>query len=202
MGNNAGSPGCSGTGECAALGYGDNVIGAVTALPNQTNMYDPSIPAPDFDNAVALVIGGAYIATAVITDGWSLLAAAGIDIEEAAAAGAAANGAATVPSTLARVIPGEGPYPTLGIPGAQNVFVTDADAIAGMNAQQLGQALAIQQSDVYSVYTFANPMDGLASPIAYDNPLFVGGGYTAGGAPEYLLPNGPIPPDAVHTIVR
>jgi len=38
---------------------------------------------------------------------------------------------------MARVIPGEGNYPTLDPPGRPNVFVTALDDIAGMNAAQI-----------------------------------------------------------------
>ena len=48
---------------------------------------------------------------------------------------------------------------------------------------------------------FPTPEEGLASPVFRSNPGFVGGGYTAGGAPEFVVPNGPIPPGATTTIV-
>ncbi|MGH8480804.1 MAG: RHS repeat domain-containing protein, partial [Gammaproteobacteria bacterium] len=48
----------------------------------------------------------------------------------------AARGAAVtnpIPDTLARVIPGQRSFPTLGPPGKSDVFVTAADDIAGLN---------------------------------------------------------------------
>lgn len=107
----------------------------------------------------------------------------------------------TVPTTLARVIPGEGPFPTLGPPGATDVFVTDAQAIKGMNSTEISKALTITPSTTYTVIEFPTPSEGLASPVYRTNPGYVGGGLTAGGKPEYVVPNGPIPPGASTRIV-
>ena len=41
-----------------------------------------------------------------------------------------------------------------------------------------------------------------ASPILRSDPGFVGQGFTAGGAREFVLPNGPIPADAATRVVR
>lgn len=101
-----------------------------------------------------------------------------------------------VPSTLARVIPGSVNPTTLGRAGASDVFVTAADDIAGMNAAQIQQRLAIQPSSTYQVIEFPTPSSGLASPVNRFDPGFIGGGRTAGGAREFVLPNGPIPPRA------
>jgi hypothetical protein len=107
----------------------------------------------------------------------------------------------SVPTTLARVIPGEGPFPTLGPASSPDVFVTAADGIAGMTPAQISNYLTIPYSPTYSVYEFATPAEGLASPVFRANPGFVGGGLTSGGAPEFVLPNGPIPADALHYMV-
>ena len=107
-----------------------------------------------------------------------------------------------VPATVARVIPGEGPFPTLGLPGASDVFVTDPAAIQGMTPAQISQRLGIPPSDTYSVIQFPTPSSGLASPVFRSNPGFVGGGLTTGGAPEFVLPNGPVPTGATTTIIR
>ena len=48
-----------------------------------------------------------------------------------------------VPTTLARVIPGEGPFPTLGLPSASDVFVTDPAAIQGMTPTQISLRLGL-----------------------------------------------------------
>lgn len=39
-------------------------------------------------------------------------------------------------------------------------------------------------------------IDGFASPINRFNPGFVGGGVTAGGAPEFVIPNMALPEGA------
>ncbi len=115
----------------------------------------------------------------------------------------AAKGVANpVPATLARVIPGEGPFATLGSRGSEDVFVTDAAAIEGMTPAQISQRLGIPPSDSYSVFQFPTPPQGLATPVFRSNPGFVGGGLTSGGAPEFVIPNGPIPPGAATTIIH
>jgi hypothetical protein len=102
-----------------------------------------------------------------------------------------------VPSTLARVIPEGVPATTLGRPGAADVFVTAADDIAGMNAAQISQRLTIPQSPTaYRVIEFATPESGIASPVFRSDPGFIGGGRTAGGAREFVIPNQPIAPGA------
>jgi hypothetical protein len=115
----------------------------------------------------------------------------------------AAEGIANpIPSTLARVIPGEGPFPTLGLPGSADVFVTDAAAIRGMTSAQIAPRLGIPASDTFSVFEFPSAGQNLASPVFRSNPGFIGRGLTSGGAPEFVIPNGPIPPGATTTIIR
>jgi hypothetical protein len=41
----------------------------------------------------------------------------------------------------------------------------------------------------FKVIEFDNPVQGLASPVFRTQPGFLPGGYTAGGASEYVLPN-------------
>lgn len=106
-----------------------------------------------------------------------------------------------IPKTLARVIPGKGPVPTLGPPGRGDVFVTAAEDIAGMNPTQIAQRLGIPQSEVFTVVEFGSAGRNLASPILRGDPGFVGRGLTSGGAREFVLPNGPIPADAVIRMV-
>ena len=106
-----------------------------------------------------------------------------------------------VPSTLARIIPGKGPFPTLGPPGRVDVFVTAADDIAGLTPTQLSQRLGIPASDTFSIIRFPTPSSGLASPVNRLDPGFIGGGLTSGGAREFVLPNGPIPPNALIEIL-
>jgi Novel toxin 10 len=126
-----------------------------------------------------------------------------------AEAGTIARGAGTegavanpVPETMARVIPGEGKFPTLGPPGKTDVFVTDAKAIEGLSPAQISERLAIPPSNTYTVVEFKTPSSGVASPINRTDPGFIGGGRTAGGAPEFVIPNGPIPEGAAVNVVR
>src|SRR5262249_41007058 len=107
-----------------------------------------------------------------------------------------------IPKTLARVIPGRGPYVTLGRIGEADVFVTAAEDIEGLNAAQIPGRLGIPPSNSYTVIEIPTPSSGLASPIARDDPVFVGGGRTVGNAREFVLPNGPIPPGANVTVRR
>lgn len=76
-----------------------------------------------------------------------------------------------------------------------------ADDIAGLNAKQIAQRLTISPADSFTVIKFPTPNSGLASPINRLEPGFVGGGRTAGGAREFVIPNGPIPPGATKEIV-
>jgi hypothetical protein len=107
-----------------------------------------------------------------------------------------------VPATLARVFPGEATYPTLGPPGRADVFVTNPAAIRGLTPAQISDRLTIPPSASFTVVEFPSPSQGIASPVFRTDPGFVGGGRTAGGAPEFVIPNGPIPAGATTTIVR
>ena len=100
------------------------------------------------------------------------------------------------------MIPGEGPFPTLGPPGRTDVFVTAADDIAGLSPAQIAERLTIPQSSSFTVIEFPTPAQGLASPILRTDPGFVGRGFTAGGAREFVLPNGPVPAGAATRVVR
>lgn len=119
--------------------------------------------------------------------------------------GALANGttgiANPVPATMARVIPEGVSANTLGRPGAANVFVTAADDIAGMNSSQIANRLTIDPSSTgFRVLEFPTPQ-GVASPVFRTNQGFVGGGRTAGGAREFVVPNTPVPPNTTVRIV-
>ena len=117
----------------------------------------------------------------------------------AAAVESAVNG---IPDVLARAIPNGILTTTLGPPGAADVFVTTPAAIQGLNSAQIAQVLTLEESPTgFQIFQFPTPAGGLASPVFRTNPGFVGGGYTAGGAPEFVIPNGPIPPGATITIV-
>ena len=103
-----------------------------------------------------------------------------------------------VPSTLARVVPGDVNPSTLGAPGTADVFDTDAKALEGLNSSQIAEKLTIPESSTgFNVIEFSSSsVSGIASPINRNNPGFVQGGRTAGGAPEVVIPNGKIPDDA------
>jgi RHS repeat-associated protein len=150
-------------------------------------------------NAPWIVSSGTF-ATSVgyaIVNGAAPVASAAA--KAAAPAACVANGIANpVPLTLARVIPNGMPATTLGRPGASDVFVTGASDIAGMSSKQIAQRLAIPESSAgFKVIEFATPRSGIASPVFRSDPGFIGGGRTAGGAREFVIPNGPIPADAI-----
>ncbi|WP_345026717.1 polymorphic toxin type 10 domain-containing protein, partial [Ravibacter arvi] len=109
----------------------------------------------------------------------------------------------SVPSKLARVIPVEaGDVKTLGAPGSADVFVTAAQDIKGLGSAEISKKLTIPPSTSgFQIYEFATPQ-GIASPINRSNPGFVGGGRTAGGAREFVIPNQNVPKDAVKRIVE
>ena len=111
-----------------------------------------------------------------------------------------------VPGTLARVVP-DNPITratgTLGKPGANDVFVTAADDIRGLSAKQIAERLTIPESPSgFRVIEFPTPKSGIASPVNRADPGFIGGGRTAGGAREFVIPNGPIPAGSSTRVVK
>lgn len=73
---------------------------------------------------------------------------------------------------------------------------------AGLNAGQIANKLNIPNSlSGFRVFEFNTP-SGIASPINRTNPGFVGGGRTAGGAREFVIPNQKIPTGATTRIVN
>ncbi len=109
-----------------------------------------------------------------------------------------------VPGTLARIVPGEINPMTLGAPAAQDVFVTAASDIQGMTASQVSQRLTIplSESGTFRIFEFpTKSISNIASPVNRMNPGFVGKGLTAGGAREFVIPNGPIPAGATVKVV-
>jgi hypothetical protein len=111
-----------------------------------------------------------------------------------------------VPSTLARVLPDNAitrASGTLGKPSVDDVFVTAANDIRGLNARQIAQRLTIPESPTgFRVIEFPTPRSGIASPVYRTDPGFVGGGRTAGGAREFIIPNGSIPTDSSTRVIR
>jgi len=103
-----------------------------------------------------------------------------------------------VPNRVARVISNDevANPSTLGAPGAEDVFVTDPADIAGLDANGIADKLTIPKSESgFHVIEFDTP-NGIASPVSRDNPGFIGGGKTAGGAKEFVVPNQSIPEGA------
>lgn len=102
-----------------------------------------------------------------------------------------------VPGRMARVIPAEFVSGTrLGAPNASEVWVTAADDLAGIETSEgLASRLTLVDSSgnlipgPRAVIEFDTVSEGLASPVLRDAPGFVGGGRTAGGAREFILPN-------------
>jgi hypothetical protein len=111
-----------------------------------------------------------------------------------------------VPGTVARVVP-DNPITrasgTLGRPGADDVFVTAADDIQGLNAKQIAERLTIPESPTgFRVVEFPTPKSGIASPVNRTDPGFIGDGRTAGEAREFVIPNGTIPAGSSMRVVR
>ena len=111
-----------------------------------------------------------------------------------------------IPKTFARVIPYTpetlDKLRMLGPSNRMQTFVTAAEDIVGLNAQQLQQRLGIERSAEYIVIRFLAPKTGVSSPIIFDHPEFIGKGLTSGGAREFYFPNGFIPADASIEIVK
>ena len=107
------------------------------------------------------------------------------------------------PDELARVIPNNIDAKTLGAPGSEDVFVTAADDIKGLNASEIANKLTIPESGSgFKVIEFNTPNNGIASPINRSDPGFVGKGKTAGGAREFVIPNQKIPTNAKITKIE
>jgi RHS repeat-associated protein len=105
-----------------------------------------------------------------------------------------------VPERMARVVPVRfAESPTLGAPGAQEVFVTAADDIAGITTSRgLAERLMLVDEagnlieGPFAVFEFDVPTSGIASPVFRSSTGFVGGGLTGHGAREFVIPNLPL----------
>ncbi|NVJ65926.1 MAG: hypothetical protein HWE16_05505, partial [Gammaproteobacteria bacterium] len=108
-----------------------------------------------------------------------------------------------VPASFTRVVPGN-VNPTMLGRGADDVFVTDSAALRGLNSKEIAHKLTIPESSSgFRLIEFSSKdITGIASPVYRNNPGFVGKGKTAGGAPEYVIPNRPIPKDANIRVVK
>ncbi len=109
-----------------------------------------------------------------------------------------------VPDMLARVVP-KGLNPTtLGKVGEVDVFVANASELRGLSNAQIAEKLSIPEvPGGFKVIEFpSSSVDGIASPVNRTNNGFVMGGQTAGGAAEFVVPNGPIPVGAIQWIPK
>lgn len=126
---------------------------------------------------------------------------AGADIKASralTAAGLTASTTSEIPATFARVVPGRGPLESLAKPGMEDAFVTDAKVLRGLPAKDIQELLTIKPDATgYRVVEFpSSSVSNIASPVFRSNEGFVGGGRSAGGAPEWVVRNGPIPEGA------
>ena len=126
-----------------------------------------------------------------------------------AVAGMVGRGASSVtvanpiPETFARVVGGSEAPTALGLPHRSDVFVTDAKVLEGLNSSQISDLLTIDPRSSYTIIEFPSKgISGISTPINRVDQGFIGGGRTAGGAPEFAIPNGPIPNNAITKIVR
>jgi RHS repeat-associated protein len=113
-----------------------------------------------------------------------------------AAGGAGASG---TPARLSRVIQAKHVpvAESLAKPGDEYAFVTAAEDIASINtSRELSHRLFTLNQETgkliegpFAVLEFNTPSSGLASPVFWSYLGFSPGGYTLGGAREYLLPN-------------
>jgi len=130
------------------------------------------------------------------------LQTAGVDGVPTGTTGKVCPVANPVSNTLARVVP-KGLNPTtLGKAGDLDVFVTNASELKGLSNAQIADKLATPEvPGGFNVIEFpSSSVDGIASPVFRINNGFVGGGQTAGGAAEFVIPNGPIPTGATQWI--
>ena len=89
--------------------------------------------------------------------------------------------------------------PQLSAPGQPEAWVTGAADLEGINsARQIAQRLTLLNSDgtlntsPKVLIEFDAPIDGIAVPVLRENPGFIPGGYTAGAAREFVIPNAPV----------
>lgn len=116
-----------------------------------------------------------------------------------------AKAANEVPKILARVIPfpdGSRMPDNIGKIGDSRVFVTAADDIAGLNAQQLSSRLGIPPSGRFLIMRFPAPNSAIATPIKHIDPQFIGRGLTTGNAREFVIPNGPRTAEMTFEIIK
>ncbi|MGA2231753.1 MAG: polymorphic toxin type 10 domain-containing protein [Tepidisphaeraceae bacterium] len=70
--------------------------------------------------------------------------------------------------------------------------------LRGLNAAQIAEKLEIPASSSFRIIEFPSQgVNGIAVPIRNPSPGFIGSGFTSGGLPEFVIPNGPIPAGGV-----
>jgi hypothetical protein len=102
-----------------------------------------------------------------------------------------------IPKTFARVVPGNINPKMLSM--SDDVFVTSAKELKGLNSKEIAKKLSIPESSSgFKIFEFSSKkVSNIASPINRTNPGFIGDGRTAGGASEFVIPNGPIPSGSI-----
>jgi len=103
--------------------------------------------------------------------------------------------ARAVPEDVARKIEAGFTNVTLARPGDPDVFITAAEDLARYRTQSAVESrLALPSGPQRAVVTFKYDWEagGIASPILRNYPEFIGGGITAGGAREWVIPNRPL----------
>lgn len=83
----------------------------------------------------------------------------------------------------------------------ERVFVTDAARLRGLNAAEIAEQLEIPSSLSFKIIEFGSEGISVATPIRNSSPGFIGGGITSGGLPEFVIPNGPIPPGSIIKVI-
>ena len=78
--------------------------------------------------------------------------------------------------------------------GADDAFITTSKSIpSGLTQSQAAEFLTIPQKNVGGIIRFQVPNGtGVATPINRNIPGFINGGRTAGGLPEFVIPNQPV----------
>jgi hypothetical protein len=110
-----------------------------------------------------------------------------------------------IPDRLARVVDADVPaLQDLGPAYRENVFLTAAEDVEGLSADELSSRIGISPADSFYLITFpTGGLEGpLTSPISEPAQCFVGGGRTRGGAREFTAPNQTIPQDASIEVVE
>lgn len=176
-------------------------IPGVGEVMDVATVADPNAPGWARGLSAATLAYSAY--TLGVGPNGGAFARAGSRMDDALRAGGESLPSNPVPDTMARVVPAGTDLATLGAPGSADTFVTAVDDIAGLNASDIAVRLTIPESATgFNVIEFSTPQSGVATPVSRSTPGFVGGGQTAGGAREFVIPNQAIPDDAVIRSVK